>query len=122
MVRFHSACSAVPSDTGASTDTSQAPKTSNEKLKNAEATILDMGNYLLSDCRNRPYTAEDAALPPIAGEHVVQILPQDLLGRAALFPAMDPATQVSYRSPVHMLGTSCVSLGIPLLLCRKWLA
>lgn len=73
----------------------QGKKASNQKSNAVAATILDMGNYLLSECRNRPYTAEDAALPPIAGEHVVQILPQDLLGRAALFPGMDPASQVS---------------------------
>ena len=102
MVTVHLICSAVLSDSGVSTDASQAKRTSNEKLKKAEATILDMGNYLLSECRNRPYTAEDAALPPIAGEHVVQVLPQDLLGRAALFPAMDPATQVSCRTPKNV--------------------
>ena len=54
-----------------------------------------MGSYLLSECRNRPYTAEDAALPRISGEHVVQILPQALVERAGLFPAMDVARQVS---------------------------
>ena len=54
-----------------------------------------MGSYLVSECRNRPYTAHDAAQPPIAGEHVVQILPQALVERAGLFPAMDIARQVS---------------------------
>lgn len=74
----------------------QAAKASSKKAQTTAATLLDMGYYLLAECRNRPYTAEDAALPPIAGEHVVQILPQDLLARAALFPAMDPATQVTW--------------------------
>lgn len=77
------------------TPSTQSSTATNQKSNAAAATILDMGNYLLSECRNRPYTAEDAALPPIAGEHVVQVLPQDLLGRAALFPTMDPASQVS---------------------------
>lgn len=87
---------AVPSDAVAAIgDTPQSKKSSSQKGNAMTATILDMGNYLLSECRNRPYTAEDAALPPIAGEHVVQILPQDLIGRAALFPTMDPASQVS---------------------------
>ena len=45
-----------------------------------------MGSYLLSECRNRAYTADDAALPCIAGEHVRQILPEALVLRAALFP------------------------------------
>ena len=53
-----------------------------------------MGSYLLSECRNRAYTADDAALPCIAGEHVRQILPEALVERAALFPPFDPASQV----------------------------
>lgn len=61
-----------------------------------------MGNYLLSECRNRPYTAEDAALPPIAGEHVVQVLPQALVERAGLFPPMDVGRQVSIADMLKM--------------------
>ena len=56
--------------------------------------IIDMGNFVLSECRNRAYTAEDAALPCIAGEHVRQILPEALVERAALLPPFDPASQV----------------------------
>lgn len=56
--------------------------------------IIDMGNFVLSECRNRAYTGEDAALPCIAGEHVRQILPEALLERAALLPPFDPASQV----------------------------
>ena len=40
------------------------------------------------------YTADDAALPCIAGEHVRQILPEALVGRAAQFPPFDPKRQV----------------------------
>ncbi|KAL3142345.1 hypothetical protein ABBQ38_002682 [Trebouxia sp. C0009 RCD-2024] len=57
--------------------------------------IIDMGNFVLSECRNRAYTGEDAALPCIAGEHVRQILPEALLERAALLPPFDPASQVA---------------------------
>jgi hypothetical protein len=60
-----------------------------------------MGSYVLSECRNRPYTADDAALPCIAGEHVRQILPEALVERAALFPPFDPASQV--RIPAALL-------------------
>ena len=57
--------------------------------------LIDMGSYLLSECRNRAYTADDAALPCIAGEHVRQILPEALVERAALFPPFDQTSQVS---------------------------
>ena len=79
-----------------------------------------MGSYLLSECRNRPYTAEDAALPRISGEHVVQILPQALVERAGLFPAMDVARQVSVSrktalpllSPLMMRCLAVVTIGV----------
>ena len=57
-------------------------------------TIIDMGSYLLSERGSRPYNADDAALPPIAGEHVRQILPEALVERAGLFPPFDPSRQV----------------------------
>lgn len=63
-------------------------------LNHSACIIIDMGNFVLSECRNRAYTAEDAALPCIAGEHVRQILPEALVERAALLPAFDPARQV----------------------------
>ena len=64
-------------------------------LSHSACIIIDMGNFVLSECRNRAYTAEDAALPCIAGEHVRQILPEALVERAALLPALDPARQVT---------------------------
>lgn len=63
-------------------------------LHHSACIVIDMGNYVLSECRNRAYTTEDAALPCIAGEHVRQILPEALVERAALFPPLDPASQV----------------------------
>ena len=45
----------------------------------ASCAVIDMGSYMLSECRNRPYTVEDAAQPAISGEHVVQILPHSPL-------------------------------------------
>ena len=53
-----------------------------------------MGSFLLSEVRSRPYTADDAALPCIAGEHVRQILPEALVERAASFPPFDRLSQV----------------------------
>ena len=64
-------------------------------LLRTSCSIIDMGSYVLSECRNRAYTADDAALPCIAGEHVRQILPEALVERAALFPPFDPARQVT---------------------------
>ena len=69
-------------------------------LHHSACIVIDVGSYLLSECRNRAYTADDAALPCIAGEHVRQILPEALVERAALFTALDPASQV---------GTGCFS-------------
>ena len=65
-------------------------------LNHSACIVIDMGNFVLSECRNRAYTAEDAALPCIAGEHVRQILPEALVERAALLPAVDPARQVTH--------------------------
>ena len=45
----------------------------------ASCAVIDMGSYMLSECRNRPYTVEDAAQPAISGEHAVQILPHSPL-------------------------------------------
>lgn len=56
-------------------------------------TIIDMGSFLLNDVRSRPYTADDAALACIAGEHVRQILPEALVQRAAGFPPFDRLRQ-----------------------------
>ncbi|KAL0023908.1 hypothetical protein WJX79_009620 [Trebouxia sp. C0005] len=64
-------------------------------LHHSACIVIDMGSYVLSECRNRAYTADDAALPCIAGEHVRQILPEALVERAALFPPFDPASQVA---------------------------
>ena len=58
-------------------------------------TIIDMGSFLLKQVGSRPYTADDAALPCIAGEHVRQILPEALVERAAGFPPFDHLRQVS---------------------------
>ena len=71
-----------------------------------------MGNFVLSECRNRAYTAEDAALPCIAGEHVRQILPEALVERAALFPPFDPASQVTplHPHPPHTPAHPCPTL------------
>ena len=69
-------------------------------LNHSACIIIDMGNFVLSECRNRAYTAEDAALPCIAGEHVRQILPEALVERAALLPAFDPARQVMQACPM----------------------
>ena len=89
-------CVSVASDT-----------TALDSLQHSTCTLIHMGSYLLSECRNRPYTAQDAALPPIAGEPVVQILPQALVERAGLFPPMDAARQVGLPQasclPVHCL-------------------
>lgn len=61
-------------------------------------TIIDMGSFLLNDVRSRPYTADDAALPCIAGEHVRQILPEALVERAAGFPPFDRHRQACYKT------------------------
>jgi len=64
----------------------------------ASCAMIDMGSYMLSECRNRPYTVEDAAQPAISGEHVVQILPHSLLERANTFCAIDSVRQVSCQN------------------------
>lgn len=80
----------------AATAADAAVSTALASLLRTSCTIIDMGSYVLSECRNRAYTADDAALPCIAGEHVRQILPEALVERAALFPPFEPALQV-YR-------------------------
>ncbi len=78
----------------------------------ASCAMIDMGSYVLSECRNRPYTAEDAAQPAIPGEHVVQILPHSLLERANIFCAIDSVRQVSCRKN-SALGCLIVMLTCP---------
>ena len=80
-----------------------AAETALASMLRTSCTIIDMGSYLLSDRGSRPYNADDAALPPIAGEHVRQILPEALVDRAGLFPPFDPSRQVRLRLQV-MLG------------------
>ena len=67
----------------------------------ASCAMIDMGSYMLSECRNRPYTVEDAAQPAISGEHVVQILPHSLLERANTFCAIDSTRQVLVKTNLH---------------------
>ena len=58
-----------------------------------------MGSYLLAGQGSRAYTADDAALPPIAGEHVRQILPEALVERAGMFPPFEASRQVRQQRP-----------------------
>lgn len=81
---------------GKSSGFAPAESTALASLQHSACIIIDMGNFVLSECRNRAYTADDAALPCIAGEHVRQILPEALVERAALFPPFDPASQVPH--------------------------
>ena len=76
-----------------------AAATALASILRTSCTIIDMGSFLLSEVRSRPYTADDAALPCIAGEHVRQILPEALAERAALFPPFDRLRQVNIFSP-----------------------
>ena len=76
-------------------DTAAAAEAALASMLRTSCTIIDMGSYLLSERGSRPYNADDAALPPIAGEHVRQILPEALVERAGLFPPFDPSRQVS---------------------------
>ena len=71
-----------------------AAATALASILRTSCTIIDMGSFLLTDVRSRPYTADDAALPCIAGEHVRQILPEALVERAASFPPFDRLSQV----------------------------
>ena len=87
-----------PDSSAVATEAEVSASTALASLLCNSCTIIDMGSYLLSDAYSRPYTADDAALPCIAGEHVRQILPEALVDRAALFPPFDPTRQVpSYR-------------------------
>ena len=91
----------VPAMTG--TDASPTPRRQSARLQQfsfatASCAMIEMGSYMLSECRNRPYTVEDAAQPAISGEHVVQILPHSLLERANTFRAIDSVRQVSCRN------------------------
>ena len=71
-----------------------ADSTALASLHHSACIVIDMGSHLLSECRNRAYTADDAARPCIAGEHVRQVLPEALVDRAALFKPLDQASQV----------------------------
>ncbi len=92
--------SASQASPAAATAADAAASTALASLLRTSCSIIDMGSYVLSECRNRAYTADDAALPCIAGEHVRQILPEALVERAALFPPFDPARQVPLQSPI----------------------
>lgn len=81
----------IAADTAAA---ASAAETALASMLRTSCTIIDMGSYLLSERGSRPYNADDAALPPIAGEHVRQILPEALVERAGLFPPFDPSGQV----------------------------
>ena len=70
-----------------------AAATALASILRTSCTIIDMGSFLLNEVRSRPYTADDAALPCIAGEHVRQILPEALVERAAGFPPFDRLRQ-----------------------------
>lgn len=97
---------AGPESSAVATEAEVAASTALASLLCNSCTIIDMGSYLLSDVYSRPYTADDAALPCIAGEHVRQILPEALVDRAVTFPPFDPTRQVSlYKCivPVYLL-------------------
>ncbi|DBA88293.1 TPA: hypothetical protein ACH3X1_016534 [Trebouxia sp. C0004] len=87
--------SASQASPAAATAADAAACTALASMLRTSCTIIDMGSYLLSELCSGPYTADDAALPCIAGEHVRQILPEALVERAALFPPFDPACQVA---------------------------
>ena len=95
--------SASQASPAAATAADAAASTALASLLRTSCTIIDMGSYVLSECRNRAYTADDAALPCIAGEHVRQILPEALVERAALFPPFDPARQVPLQAVACLL-------------------
>ncbi len=91
----------VPAMTGM--DAPPTPRSQSARLQQfsfvtASCAMIDMGSYMLSECRNRPYTVQDAAQPAISGEHVVQILPHSLLERANTFCAIDSVRQVSCQN------------------------
>ena len=95
-----------------------AASTALASLLRTSCTIIDMGSYVLSECRNRAYTADDAALPCIAGEHVRQILPEALVERAALFPPFDPARQVSLQAVAGVfVCCSASAASLPFMRC-----
>ena len=96
----------VPAMTGM--DATPTPRRQSARLQQfsfvtASCAVIDMGSYMLSECRNRPYTVEDAAQPAISGEHVVQILPHSLLERANTFCAIDSVRQVLVKTSVRRL-------------------
>ena len=95
--------SASQASPAAATAADAAASTALASMLRTSCTIIDMGSYVLSECRNRAYTADDAALPCIAGEHVRQILPEALVERAALFPPFDPARQVPLQAVACLL-------------------
>ena len=97
---------------GHALDAAPEASTALASLHHSACIVIDMGNYVLSECRNRAYTAEDAALPCIAGEHVRQILPEALVERAALFPPLDPASQVCPAPPPGQQHAAEAGVGI----------
>ena len=97
---------------GSSSLTGPRESTALASSNHSACIVIDMGNFVLSECRNRAYTADDAALPCIAGEHVRQILPEALVERAALLPALDPARQVMHAcATVHGMTSPRSSKG-----------
>ncbi len=63
----------LPAMTGM--DAPRTPRSQSARLQQftsvtASCAMIDMGSYMLSERRNRPYTVEDAAQPAISGEHV----------------------------------------------------
>ena len=110
--------SASQASPAAATAADAAASTALASLLRTSCTIIDMGSYVLSECRNRAYTADDAALPCIPGEHVRQILPEALVERAALFPPFDPARQVPLQEVACLLIRSSASAAcLPLMPC-----
>ena len=88
-----------PASSAVATAAEAAASTALASMLRTSCTIIDMGSYLMTEVRSRPYTADDAALPCIAGEHVRQILPEALVERAAVFPPFDPKCQVPAPMP-----------------------
>lgn len=90
---------ANPASSAVATAAEAAASTALASMLRTSCTIIDMGSYLMTEVRSTPYTADDAALPCIAGEHVRQILPEALVERAAVFPPFDPKCQVPASMP-----------------------
>ena len=86
--------SSIISSAAAAAAAEAAAATALASFLRTSCTIIDMGSFLLTEVRSKPYTADDAALAIIAGAHVRQILPEALVARAAVFPPFDRLRQV----------------------------